>query len=57
MRDDEETQLRPNLDQCFAFIDAALATDGGVLVHWYARVITSKLVRFLILALCRCIVL
>ncbi len=38
MRDDEETQLRPSLDQCFQFIDEAMATGGGVLVHWYVAV-------------------
>ncbi|ELR15092.1 dual specificity phosphatase, catalytic domain containing protein [Acanthamoeba castellanii str. Neff] len=41
MRDDEETQLRPSLDQCFQFIDEAMATGGGVLVHCNAGVSRS----------------
>jgi len=35
MRDDEETKLQPNLQLCLDFIDQALASGGGVLVHWY----------------------
>lgn len=42
MRDDEETELRPNLERCFQFIDSAISTDSGVLVHWYSTALPTN---------------